>query len=153
MKGRTKTTLAAIAASTTIVLRATPSSNDVQSVTQDWYSGNYSNVYELAQQRLAANTNDLVGAYLMMEYDTCFSSIEAASNSIMRLVRISDTVTLPAYTNHYNHMRSGWIWYANEFLPSRTPAQRELNYQKSLQPGNEMSSDFLLEILDEGGLW
>ena len=48
--------------------------DDFVSVTNDWYHGNYSNVYALAEQRLAANTNDLVGDYIMYEWNMGFGT-------------------------------------------------------------------------------
>ena len=39
---------------------AVPSENTYHAVTNDWYQGNWTNVYELAQQCLAENANDLV---------------------------------------------------------------------------------------------
>ena len=80
----------------------------------------------------------------MMEFDTAFSSREAASNSIMRLVRISDEVTLPAY---------GWIWYASEFFPSLTDTQLEQHHTWALTTRHEMSSDFMLKLLWKNNLW
>ena len=47
---------------------AMPSTNNFHAVTNDWYNGNFTNVYELAQMRLAANSNDVVGAYLMLDW-------------------------------------------------------------------------------------
>ncbi len=55
----------AMAVALAFAANATPSSNNFHSVTNDWYQGNYSNVYELAQQRLVANSNDLVAAVIM----------------------------------------------------------------------------------------
>lgn len=104
-------------------LVAAPSANNLEAVKSDWWNGNYTYVLELAQQRFAANANDLVVAHLMMGFDTAFSRRDASSNSVMRLVRVSDEATLPAYTNLYRATRSGWIRYANKYLPSRTDAR------------------------------
>ena len=134
-------------------LVAAPSANTLEAVKSDWWNGNYTNVLELAQQRFAADSNDLVAAHLMMEFDTAFSGWDAASNSVMRLVRISDEATLPAYTNLYRSSRSGWIRYANKYLPSRTDEQWEQHRQRMLKPHRSMSSDFILELLAENGLW
>ena len=153
MNNKTTIILSALAAIATATLCAAPSSNTVEAVTQDWRLGNYSNVYELAQARFASNSNDLVAAHLMMEFDTAFSSREAASNSIMRLVRISDEVTLPAYTNLYGMARSGWIWYASEFFPSLTDTELEQHHTWAQTTRHEMSSDFMLKILWNNNLW
>ncbi len=132
---------------------ATPSTNTLDAVKADWYEGRYTNVYELAQSRLAANSNDLVAAHLMMEWDLAFSGREALSNSIMRLVRVSDEATLPAFTNLYRMTRSGWLRYVNTYLPTLSDAELELHHQRSLQTHRPMNSDVLLEVLDENGLW
>ena len=48
MNNKTTTILSALAAIASATLCATPSSNTVEAITQDWRQGNYSNVYELA---------------------------------------------------------------------------------------------------------
>ena len=50
-----KNTIAAIVLSLSALAHAAPSADNYASVTNDWYQGNWTNVYELAQQRLAAN--------------------------------------------------------------------------------------------------
>ena len=69
---RKTTTLCVMAALATVAL-ASPTENTYHAVTNDWYNANFSNVLELAESRLAANTNDLVGAYLKLSWDICFS--------------------------------------------------------------------------------
>ncbi len=146
--------IAAFAASAAaLALFGTPSTNTLEAVKADWWGGSFTNVYELAEQRMSANTNDLVAAYLMMEYHTAFSGRLAASNAVMRLVELSDAATLPAYTNLYQATRAGWIRYANTYLPSRTDAQWEQHRQRMLEPHRPMTSCVMLEILEEGGLW
>ncbi len=144
---------AAVAALCGVTLLATPSTNTLDAVKADWYEGRFTNVYELAQSRLAANSNDLVAAHLMMEWDLAFSGREALSNSIMRLVRVSDEATLPAFTNLYRVTRSGWMRYVNTYLPSVSDEELEMHHQRSLQNHRPMNSDILLEVLDENGLW
>ena len=103
-----KATLASVVAAAALAACANPTADNYHAVTNDWWNGNYTNVCELAQQRFAANSNDLVAAHIMWEYDICFSDFAAMSNSIMRLVRIADEVTLPAYTNRYQRLREGY---------------------------------------------
>ena len=76
-----KHTLAAIILALPAFALAVPSADNYHAVTNDWHKGNWTNVYELAQQRLAANTNDIVGAYIMKDYDIMFSDFTAMSNS------------------------------------------------------------------------
>lgn len=132
---------------------AIPTTNTYVAVTNDWYNGNWSNVYELAQARFAANSNDLVAATIMIDYDVLFSDLQSISNSIIRYMRISDTATLPAYTNLYHKMRPGWEIYLNEFLPQQNEESLVERNTKSYIIHKPMSSDFILDILWQNGIW
>ena len=133
--------------------KAAPSEDCFTAVTNDWYSGAYSNVYELAQQRLAVNTNDLAASHIMVEYDVAFSDMSAISNSIVRLLRVSDAETNPAFTNYYAATRAGWICYLEEYLPTLTDEQRTLEQSKSYIPGKRMTCQRMLKLLWDNGLW
>ena len=132
---------------------AVPSENTYHAVTNDWYQGNYSNVYELAQQRLAANTNDLVASHLMVSYDILFSDYQAISNSILRLVGALDSVTEPSLTNLCAQLRPGWVYYLDEFLPQQTSATLQEQRAKSQISHKPLDCDFILEQISESGLW
>ena len=119
----TRSVIAVFVAAVSINVLAAPTADNFHSVTNDWWNGNFTNVYELAQQRFAMNTNDLVAAHIMWEYDRSFSGREAISNSAMRLVRIADGVTHPALTNIYAAVRSGMIRYASVYVPTWTDAE------------------------------
>jgi len=148
-----KLIVAALAATAAAVF-AEPSSNDFHSVTNDWYQGNYSNVYELAQQRLVANSNDLVAAVIMESYDLRFSSFAAISNSIQRLMRASEAATLPAYTNMYwQFYRDEYNWYLGEYLPQQSEARRQAEMYKAYKIHVPMSCTSTLKLLWDENLW
>lgn len=148
-----KNTIAAIALSLSAFAWATPSGDNYAAVTNDWYQGNWTNVYELAQKRLAANTNDLVASHLMVSYDILFSDYQAMSNSIQRLVRALDSVSEPSLTNLCANLRSGWVYYLDEFLPQQTEAILQEQRAKSQIPHKPLDCDFILEQISETGLW
>ena len=133
---------------------AVPSENTYHAVTNDWYQGNYSSVYELAQQRLAANTNDLVAAVIMETYDLRFSSFAAISNSILRVMRASEAATLSAYTNMYwRFYRDDYNWYLNEYLPQQSEARRQSEMYKAYKIHVPMSCAPTLETFWDNNLW
>ncbi len=134
-------------------LFATPSANSLDAIVKDWYEGRYSNVYEFAQQRFAANSNDLVAAHLMVEWDLAFSSRETASNSVMRLIRIADQVTEPTYTNMYKFTRKAWFRYVNRYLPSLSEEEWQKHIERSHRINRPMNADAALKILVENGMW
>ena len=148
-----KLIVAALAATSSAVF-AEPSSNNFYSVTNDWYQGNYSNVYELAQQRLVANSNDLVAAVIMESYDLRFSSFAAISNSIQRLMRASEAATLPVYTNMYwQFYRDEYNWYLGEYLPQQSEARRQAEMYKAYKIHVPMSCTPTLKLLWDENLW
>ena len=132
---------------------ATPSADNYHAVTNDWYVGKWTNVYELAQQRLAVNTNDLVASHLMVSYDILFSDYQSMSNSIQRLVCALDSVSEPSLTNLCSNLRSGWVCYLDEFLPQQTEATLQEQRAKSQIPHKPLDCDFILEQISESGLW
>lgn len=132
---------------------ASPSENTFAGVTNDWYNASFTNVYELAQARLAANTNDVVGAYLMYDWDISFSSTSSISNSLVRVMRVSDAVEVPAFTNVYNRCRPSCIRFLNEYLPSQREEDRPEKQRKSQQPHGFMPSEYMLKLLWDNGLW
>lgn len=148
-----KNIIAAMALSLSAFAHATPSADNYASVTNDWYQGNWTNVYELAQQRLAANTNDLVASHLVVSYDILFSDYQAMSNSIQRLVRALDSVSEPSLTNLCSSLRSGWVYYLEEFLPQQTEAVLQEQRAKSQITHKPLDCDFILEQVAEKGLW
>ena len=148
-----KTTIASIVFAMTATVSAVPTTNTYVAVTNDWYNGNWSNVYELAQARFLVNSNDLVAANIMVDYDVLFSDIQTISNSIVRYMRISDAATLPAYTNRYHKMRLGWEIYLSEFLPQQNEESLVERQIKSHIIHKPMYSYPDLKILWDNGIW
>ena len=58
-------------------------------VTNLWYNGYKSNVLAMAEQRLAANSNDLAGLVMMMEYNLEYSNDSCLSNDIFRVLSVA----------------------------------------------------------------
>ncbi len=145
--------VAAIASALASTAEAAPSEDSFAAVTNDWHAGAYSNVYELAQQRLAINTNDLAASHMMVEYDVSFSDKSSISNSVVRLLRVSDAETNPAFTNYYAATRAGWVCYLEEYLPMLTDEQRTAEQSKSYIPGRSMTCQRMLKLLWDNGLW
>ena len=150
---KTKVAIMAFAVATAICLRAMPTENTYAAITNDWYNGNWTNVYELAQARLAANTNDIVGAYIMKEYDMRFSDNAALSNSFQRLIRIGDTVTLPAFAERWSSRRQGYEFYLDQVIPMITDELRAQEQHKAFCTHIPMNCTHILEMLWDENLW
>ena len=144
---------AAIALSIALTAHAVPTENTFAAVTNDWYVGRWTNVLELAQTRIAANPNDLVGAHLMVSYDVLFSDIPAISNSVTRLIGAMDASSEPAMTNLISQLRPGWVYFRDEFLPRQTAADVQAQHEKSSITNKTLDCDFVLKQIWDNGLW
>ena len=118
--------LAALFTMAGAVAAAAPSQDSYHAVTNDWYNGNFSNVLELSSARLAANTNDLVGAYLKLSWDICFADIPTLSNSVTRAIALSDAVTNAAFsegdnTGTFDYGDGNTVVYTFELVPDADP--------------------------------
>ena len=132
---------------------AMPTENTYHAVTNDWYNGNWTNVYELAQARLAANSNDLVAANIIVSYDVLFSDIGAMSNSVTRLIDAMDQSSAPALTNLNSRLRPGWVYFRDQFLPYQTAADLQQQHEKSYITHKPLDCDFVLKAIWDNGLW
>ncbi len=138
-------------ASLTVV--GSSATNDFVVVTNDWYQGNFSNVLSYARQRMAINTNDIVAANIMVDYDVAFSSKVSISNSIDRLLACENMITNAKYRAISDIMRPYWIVYQRQKLPSFTQADLAERNEKAKRPGREMVSSYMLRLLWDEGLW
>ena len=149
---RKTTTLCAMAALATVAL-ASPSENTYHAVTNDWYNANFSNVLELAESRLAANTNDLVGAYLKLSWDICFSDASTLSNSVTRVLDIGDTVQNAAFSNEFWRLRPMTVSFRDDILPMYTEEVRQQEQVRSMQPHKPIPERKWLKLLWDENLW
>lgn len=132
---------------------AMPSTNNFHAVTNDWYNARFTNVYELASSRLSSNLADVVGSYLMLDWDLAFSDYATISNSMMRVVANSDNVTTPSFTNAYGMCRSMCIDFCREYLSRQSETNRVEAQMNSRQPHGFMTNELMLKILWDEGLW
>lgn len=149
---RKTTTLCVMAALATVAL-ASPTENTYHAVTNDWYNANFSNVLELAELRLAANTNDLVGAYLKLSWDICFSDASTLSNSVTRVLAIGDTVQNAAFSNEFWRLRPMVVSFRDDILPMYTEEVRQQEQVRSMQPHKPIPERKWLKLLWDENLW
>lgn len=57
-----------------------------------WRAGNYAGVLAIAQERLAADTNDLPGLLLKFEYESEYLQLSAATNTAAEILRVAPQI-------------------------------------------------------------
>ena len=153
MNAKIKTTVALFGLGMRLALPAEPTADTYAAVTNDWYNGNFSNVLQLAEQRLAANSNDVVGAYLMLSWDVNFSDIPTLSNSVSRAIALSDAVANVAFSNDFQRLRPVMVAFRDELLPQMTEEMRQADLPKARLPHKSIPENRWLRLLWEENLW
>ncbi len=85
---------AAIFAATALV-----ASEYYSNITNQWYTGNQTNVYLEGIARLSTNENDIAGLLMKGSYDFVFAEPGVASNSMVRILEVARTVQSENFTN------------------------------------------------------
>ena len=98
------TIVAAIAIASNAFAQTNSPIDNFSVVTNLWYNGYKSNVLAIAEQRLAANSNDLAGLILKMEYNLEFCNDACFSNDIFRILTAAGTITNGMFRQNYPTM-------------------------------------------------
>ena len=103
--------LPALALATVLALPAiaqtnAPAVNSFVLVTNLWYQGYKTNVLAIADERLMADSNDIAGLVLKMEYNLAFSNESCMSNDIFSVIASAGTITNTTVKSHYAEMKS-----------------------------------------------
>ena len=144
--------LAALAAALSAA-RATPCADTYPAVTNDWAAGAFTNVYERAALRRAADSNDVVAAYLLFDWCLAFGDRADISNAVTRVIAASDRVDDEAFTAVYGRVRPLCLAYRDEFLPLVDDDERAAEQTRLRAPGARLVNDFVLRLLWERALW
>ena len=137
-------------ASGTAVLAQT---NFYTNVTNLWYQGHKSNVLEIAEQRLTANTNDIAGLILKAEYNFEFYEVGDISNAFLRVIQIGDTITTTNFVSRYQKTsRDAFLGVLNDFAEGPITTQGILEgKQKALINKKPLPAARLIEALQKDG--
>lgn len=64
-----------------------------------WYTAQHSNALAMANQRLAANSNDIAGVLMKASWDFEFLEPADLSNTLARVVQVGNTCHSPTFKN------------------------------------------------------
>lgn len=130
-------------------------------VTNLWYNGYKSNVLAIAEQRLAANSNDLAGLVLKFNYDLGFLIRSNYSNDIVRVTNALQRADLHSHSNATVRLRSllfrqsaiGFLDYLANPESALSPEEETVDRQKGLINHKPLSDELFLKMLSEIGLF
>ena len=119
-------------------------------ITNHWYQAHHSNVLAIANQRLAANSNDLAGVILKASWDFEFSNATILSNSLNRLITVGGLCQSPSFTNEFAITVED-VNCTLQGLSLETPSQLAEDAAKRGLPGKQMHFMEELKALDDDG--
>lgn len=125
-------------------------------VTNLWYQGYKTNVLAIAEQRLAANSNDLAGLVIKMEYDAEYMNTDCFSNNIFALQAAIGSIATNTFffkevSSLSNELTNMLEILATEFKP--TPEEIENDRAKANIIHKPMTYEVPLKALHDDGLF
>lgn len=119
-------------------------------VTNLWWNGPKTNILAIAEDRLAANGDDIVGIVLKAEYDISFSRAPALSNSLRRVLAVGAGIDTPAFAAAYPRI----AWNVSGMFVSLCRETDE-TYEEDLPKGfllhKDMDMKWAWDALNEDG--
>ncbi|MDA3798138.1 MAG: hypothetical protein PF692_03550 [Kiritimatiellae bacterium] len=79
--------------------------NFTENVSKMWLNGQKAEVYTIATNRLAINTNDMAGLMLKMEYEFTFLVIDDLTNTIERVTTVGNTICSTNFVAIYTNVQ------------------------------------------------
>ena len=116
-----------------------------------WLEGRKQEVYCIATNRLAANTNDLAGLVIKMSYELAFSDFGNYTNTLLRLITVGGGISTTNFASLYPGLElecSGM----SQFLSTVTPNDVALWLQKSSITNKPMTYRRFLKAIEDDGL-
>jgi hypothetical protein len=134
----------------TCVCAVQAQTNFYTTVTNSWYQGDKSNVFVMAESRLAQNTNDIAGLILKLECQFAWLDLPQLSNSVLRVIQVGDTITSTNFVQKFQIERQELL---DDLELLRTyPTTEELQTER--QKGNISQKElptFLFDALYKDG--
>ena len=119
-------------------------------ITNLWYTAQHSNVLAIANQRLAANTNDVAGWFMRASYDFVYADASTQSNSLDRVLAVYLSINTPAYRQSCFLLDADVVGI-KRWLSHETPAQHAETLEKGSRPGRLPHYIRQLKALDDDG--
>lgn len=121
-------------------------------ITNLWYTGRQTNVLQMAEARLARNTNDIAGVLMKASWDFAFSDANTLSNSLVRIRVLGGKISTPAFSNAFILTQFD-LDSTFSILPRLTPAQLAIDRVKASGSGHRMHYEEELKALDDDGFF
>lgn len=115
-----------------------------------WYTARFSNVLAIANQRLAANTNDIAGVLMKASWEFEFLEPTDISNTLRRVIQVGSMCHSPCFTNEFETTKIDARLLLEAFS-LEPPEERAADRAKRGLPGKQPHFMEELKALDDDG--
>ena len=111
-----------------------------------WFEGKQQMVFQIAQQRLSRNPNDLAGLILKAQYEGDTMQLSDMTNTLAHAVRVGSTYTGTNFAQCFPVLESS-LPYTIFIINSYTPENYAADLVKTNIPGKTMDFDLYIRAL------
>lgn len=122
-------------------------------MTNLWYSGQQDSVLALANQRLAANRNDIAGLLMKASWNAYHAPVEEATNTLLRIRSVGATITSANFAAMYSSILTCDITCSLIYFSRTTPEKRANDHALGGRPGHRMPYLEPLKALEADGFF
>jgi hypothetical protein len=113
-----------------------------------WRDGNYEKVKHLADNRLAADPEDLVGLILQLEYATHYLKLDDVSKTAGKIIAIGSRTKTPRFSRLYPQF-ANTLNAIQEAVRSYSPEALEKDRKKVVLNGESLGCASVLQALED----
>jgi hypothetical protein len=124
--------------------------NFTETVSSLWYSGQKTNVLNIAEQRLQLNSNDIAGLILKMEYEITFLELDAVTNTMERVIQVGSSITTTNFVSVFPKLE-GSINHLVEMIPLYPTNELAADQGKGDISGKPLPHTEVLQALEDDG--
>lgn len=144
------TRVLALAFGLTAVVCVEAQTNYYQQISAMWFAGNKQGVLDIANQRLAQNTNDIAGLLLRLEYEIEFLQLNNMTNSMARVLDAGSSYAGTNFAQVYATLEASYD-VMKQVVTNYPPDEYAADLAKTNAVGKTMSCDAELKALQEDG--
>lgn len=133
-----------------LVLVVCSQTNFTEMVTALWYTGQKTNVLNIAEQRLQVNSNDIAGLILKMEYEIAFLQLDSVSNTMERILDVGPTIKTTNFATMYTVVSNN-INHLLNILPLYPPDELAADREKGNISAKPLPHAKALKALEDDG--
>jgi len=133
-----------------MIITAFAQTNFYQQVSSMWFSGNKQGVLDIANQRLAQNSNDIAGLLLKLEYEVEFLQTNNITSTIAKIIEVGGRYTETNFARQFPALKADYE-VIKSVITNYPPDEFSVDQAKSSIPGKPLTCADEIKALQNDG--